>query len=174
MSVFPDRSYYLKTRSRRFGTARKRRNRRRWKRSHCRWSRLKLRELNSEKEITFKSIRNQQQLDQNKSTAIHYDHTISEGTSLFDRMTFFRNLGVVLLNNIHSKRRLLGCSTGGCSTIQIEQKLFDDLKSWDVRLRLCSTENWQLSNIKLIALNQKDDYVRLILISTLKMDNCRT
>jgi hypothetical protein len=37
--------------------------------------------------------------------------------------------------------RLLGCSTGGCSTIQIEQKLFDDVKSWDVRLRLCSTEN---------------------------------
>ncbi len=70
--------------------------------------------------------------------------------------------------------RLLGCSTGVCSTIQIEQKLFDDLKSWDVRLRLCLTENWQLSNIKLIELNQKNDYVRLILISTLKMDNCRT
>jgi len=35
--------------------------------------------------------------------------------------------------------RLLGCSTGLCSTIQIEQKLFDDLKSWDVRLRLCLT-----------------------------------
>jgi ankyrin repeat protein len=37
--------------------------------------------------------------------------------------------------------RLLGCLTGGCSTIQIEQKLFNGLKSWDVRLRLCSTEN---------------------------------
>ncbi len=36
---------------------------------------------------------------------------------------------------------LSGCSTGGCSTIQIEQKLFDDLKSWDVRLKLCLTEN---------------------------------
>ncbi len=70
--------------------------------------------------------------------------------------------------------QLLGCSTGGCLTIQIKQKLFDNLKSWDVQLRLCSTENWQLSNIKLIKLNQKDDYVRLILISTLKMDNCQT
>ena len=69
-------------------------------------------------------------------------------------------------------RRLLGCSTGGCSTIQIEQKLFDNLKSWDVRLKLCSTKNQQLSNIKLIELNQKDDYVRLIIILTLKMDNC--
>ena len=36
---------------------------------------------------------------------------------------------------------LLGCSNGGCSTNQIEQKLFDDVKSWDVRLRLRSTEN---------------------------------
>jgi hypothetical protein len=66
-----------------------------------------------------------------------------------------------------STRRLLGCSTGGCLTIQIEQKLFDDLKSWDVQLKLCLTENRQLLNIKLIELNQKDDYVRLILISTL-------
>ncbi len=66
---------------------------------------------------------------------------------------------------------LLGCSTGGCSTIQIEQKLFDDLKSWDVRLKLCSTENWQLSNIKLIELNQESDYVRLILCSTNVMFN---
>jgi len=41
----------------------------------------------------------------------------------------------------HIHWRLLGCSTGGCLTIQIEQKLFDDLKSWDVRLRLCSMEN---------------------------------
>ncbi len=35
--------------------------------------------------------------------------------------------------------QLLGCSTGLCSTIQIEQKLFDNLKSWDVRLGLHST-----------------------------------
>ncbi len=67
-----------------------------------------------------------------------------------------------------------GCSSGLCSTIQIEPKLFDDLKSWDVRLRLCSTENWQLLNIKLIEHNQRGDYVRLILISTLKIDNCQT
>jgi hypothetical protein len=31
----------------------------------------------------------------------------------------------------------VGCSTGLCLTIQIEDKLFDDLKSWDVRLGLC-------------------------------------
>ncbi len=37
------------------------------------------------------------------------------------------------------ERRLLGCSTGGCSTIQIKQKLFDDLKCWDVRLGFSST-----------------------------------
>ncbi len=42
-----------------------------------------------------------------------------------------------------SNRRLLGCSTGGCLTILIEQKLFDDLKKWDVQLRLCLTENCQ-------------------------------
>jgi hypothetical protein len=33
---------------------------------------------------------------------------------------------------LNLKRQLLGCWTGGCSTIQIKQELFDDLKSWDV------------------------------------------
>ncbi len=77
-------------------------------------------------------------------------------------------------NNVNFKPVHVGCSTGLCSTIQIEEKLFDDLKSWDVWLGLCSTENWQLSNIKIIELNQKGDYVGLIIISTLKIDNCQT
>ncbi len=55
----------------------------------------------------------------------------------------------------------LGCSPTKL-TIQIKQKLFDNLKSWDVR-----RQNWQLSNKKLIELSQKGDYVWLILISTL-------
>ena len=38
-----------------------------------------------------------------------------------------------------TKRVLVGCSTGVCSRIQIEEKLFDNLKSWDGRLVLCST-----------------------------------
>ncbi len=63
------------------------------------------------------------------------------------------------------------CSTGLCSTIQIKEKLFDNLKSWDVWLELCGTENWQLSNIKLIELNQAGDYVWLILISTLIVEH---
>jgi hypothetical protein len=45
--------------------------------------------------------------------------------------------------NIENRKMLLtrvhvGCSTGVCSTVQIEEKLFDDLKSRDV-LGLCST-----------------------------------
>ena len=46
--------------------------------------------------------------------------------------------------NIENRKMLLtrvhvGCSTGVCSTVQIEEKLFDDLKSRDVQLGLCST-----------------------------------
>jgi hypothetical protein len=45
--------------------------------------------------------------------------------------------------------RLLGCSTWSCSTIEIEDKLFDDPKSWDVRLGVRSTWKQPLSNIRL-------------------------
>ncbi len=41
-------------------------------------------------------------------------------------------------------------STGLCSTIQIEEKLFDDLQKCDVRLGFSSTWKQQLSNIKLV------------------------
>jgi hypothetical protein len=40
-------------------------------------------------------------------------------------------------------------STGLCLTIQIEEKLFDDLKSWDVRLGLCSTAKLKIVEHKI-------------------------
>ncbi len=43
--------------------------------------------------------------------------------------------------------------------------------SWEVRLELCSKENGQLSNIKLVNLNQGGDYVLLFLISTLIIEH---
>jgi hypothetical protein len=51
--------------------------------------------------------------------------------------------------------------TGLFSTIQIEEKLFDDLR---LRLGFSSTRKQQLSKIKLVELNQEYKYVRLMLI----------
>ena len=86
----------------------------------------------------------------------------------------------------------MGCSTGGCSTIQIEQKLgcstqimFDGkLTIVEHRINRTKSEKWlcsinsyfdfeneQLSNKKLIELNQESDYVRLILCLTNVMFN---
>jgi hypothetical protein len=42
---------------------------------------------------------------------------------------------------MHFNRVHVGCSTGLCLKIHIKEKLFDYLKSWDVRLGLCSTKN---------------------------------
>jgi hypothetical protein len=54
--------------------------------------------------------------------------------------------------NIENRKMLLarvhvGCSTGVCSTVQIEEKLFDDLKSRDVQLGFMFDVKQQLSNI---------------------------
>ena len=66
----------------------------------------------------------------------------------------------------HIQRRLLGCSTGLCSTIQIEQVMFDDPQKLGCSTRIMFDVEQQLSNKTLIEHNLFLDYVRLILIST--------
>jgi hypothetical protein len=57
----------------------------------------------------------------------------------------------------------VGCLTGLCSTIQIEQKLFDDLKSWDVQLGLCLTTKLTIVGHKI---NQTESEKWLCLINS--------
>jgi hypothetical protein len=71
------------------------------------------------------------------------------------------------------KKLLLKMGTGGTFYLlelfwQFKLKNFclTTTESWDVQLELGSTENWQLSNIKLVKLNQGGDQVQLILILT--------
>ncbi len=66
----------------------------------------------------------------------------------------------------------MGCSTGGCSTIQIKTKVVRRPKKMGCLTQIMFDE--KVTIVELIELNQKDDYVWLILISTLKMDNCWT
>jgi hypothetical protein len=57
-------------------------------------------------------------------------------------------------------------STGHCSTIEIEEKLFDDYRKLQCLTQIMFNLKQQLSNIQLIEVKKIKYYVRLILIST--------
>ncbi len=65
-----------------------------------------------------------------------------------------------------SKGVHVGCSTGLCSTIQIKEKLFDNLQNLGCSTRIMFDGRLTIVEQKLIELNQGDEYVRLIIIST--------